>query len=73
MCEQEETINHLSACVYARQCRRRLLSWSNLQDVTPTPENVDFYLWWQLCCTRLSTAAQRGFNTLVAVGDVHSH
>lgn len=45
---QFSTINHLlSACVFARQLWHRLLNWLGLQDVTPTPENGNFYLWWQ--------------------------
>jgi len=70
LCEQEEeTINHiLSACVFARQFWHRFLIYIGLQNVTPLPNDADFFLWWQQAGDRISAGVLRGFNTLVVLG-----
>lgn len=70
LCDQEEeSISHLlSACVFARQFWHRFLSCFGLQDVTPCPNDADFFLWWQQAGDGISSGALRGFNTLVVLG-----
>ena len=70
LCEQEEeTINHLlSACVFARQFWHRFLGCFGFQAVTPLPNDLDFFMWWQQAGDRISAGVLQGFNTLVVLG-----
>ena len=54
--------------MFARQFWHQFLSCFGLQAVTPHPNDVEFFLWWQQAGDRISAGALRGFNTLVVMG-----
>ena len=54
--------------VFARQFWHRFLIYIGLQNVTPLPNDADFFLWWQQAGDRISAGVLPGFNTLVVLG-----
>lgn len=64
--QQEEDIDHLLiSYVFVREVWHQVLSWVRLQEVTPTPQEQSFQLWWRRVERRLIKEHRKGFNTLV--------
>jgi hypothetical protein len=70
MCDQaQETIHHLlTACIFARQFRHKVLAVFGLGHLTPAADEESFADWWGKVSLRVIKTRKKGLNSLIILG-----